>query len=61
MRQGFPQRAVSRARAQGCWGAKLVNEPKDSPEIPETPVALNNMRREEDDPSDDGSTPVHLC
>jgi hypothetical protein len=24
-------------------------------------VALNNMRREEDDPSDNGSAPFHLC
>jgi hypothetical protein len=40
----------------------LVNELKNSPEILETPaVTLNNMRREEDDPRDDGSAPFHLC
>lgn len=38
----------------------LVNEPNDSPEILETPaVTLHNMRREEDNPSDDGGAPFH--
>ena len=40
----------------------VAERPKISPEIPETPTgALENMQREEDNDSDDGNTPSHLC
>lgn len=39
----------------------MIEQPKNSPEIPETPtVALKNMRRWEDDHSEDGDTPSDL-
>jgi len=40
----------------------VAKRSKVSPEIPETPTsALENMQREEDNNSDDGNTPSHLC
>jgi hypothetical protein len=38
--------------------AFITKRPENSPEIPETPIiALEKMRREEDDRSEDGNTP----
>src|SRR5277367_6019446 len=41
--------------------AFVIEQPKNSPEIPETlTVALENVRHE-DDHSEDGNTPSHAC
>lgn len=41
--------------------ALVIEQPKNSPEIPETPtVALEIMRRDRDDNSEDGNTPSHV-
>jgi hypothetical protein len=40
--------------------AFVTKRPENSPEIPETPIiALEEMRRKEDDHSDDGNTPSY--
>ena len=39
----------------------MIEQPKNSPEIPETPtVTLEIVRRGEDDHSEDDNTPSHM-
>lgn len=56
-----PQRAVSEPAPKDAGGPSST-----SPKIcrrfqKHLAVALNNMRREKDDPSDDGCAPFYLC